>query len=209
MFTWAMGKRVKGTVTAAMRRRVMELHGEGLSLRQIAQTMTAEGDALSHVSVATLVRGQGEQGERKARARARESERAGVGGRGGTGESAGGAQGGADDVLAEMGGPPEGASLMARMLWEELVSARAAARELRRKMIAEGEPAGPWAAAIGQVRQLLKALADEMPAPPPDPERDPTNIAARQAVHARVLQAIETAEARHGRHCGRCRAELE
>ena len=61
---------------------------------------------------------------------------------------------------------------------------------------------------VSQAMRLMKLLGELLPPPRPDPKTDPTNIGAREMVHATVLRKIEAAELRAGRLCPRCRAEV-
>lgn len=208
----------RGKVTSKVRERILELGGEGRSHRQIEAILGAEGVVLTHRTVGVTLkaakleqerakearRGKG-GGARGERARDR---RGGAPGRekgGASGGDGGGADRGAGNVAPVL---PANAGPLAEMLWDQLQAAREAERELRRKMISNDDPAGPWATTVGQVRQLIKALSELMPAAVSDPAADPNNVAARAATHDRVLQMVEAAEARLGLLCPRCMREV-
>lgn len=99
---------------------------------------------------------------------------------------------------------PESASVAARVLWDELKTTRERIRDLP-----EGSEAAAAYASLSRVLLgELKQLDEMIPPAPPDPSKDPQNIAAREMVHAHVLRAVEGVEARDGRLCPRCGREV-
>jgi hypothetical protein len=136
---------------------------------------------------------------------------AGDGGGAGTGEGAGEGAGAGGDVGAsvddlEVPLPelPTDAPHAARVLHAELVEVRRVARTVYRQVVLGEFPLSQWVAAKAHVLRLVKALGDELPAPPPDPSRDPTNIACREMTHAQVIRLIRTAQAKRGHLCAVC-----
>lgn len=94
---------------------------------------------------------------------------------------------------------PEDASVAARMVHQEWLEVQAMARVLRPKVVAEEIAATQWTQLKTTALRMSKALAELLPPPKLDPSKDPTNIGAREAVHAHVLRIIEACEARSGR----------
>lgn len=87
--------------------------------------------------------------------------------------------------------PPEEVAV-----WERLREVRAITDALAPRVRADEYAPTQWATLVKLEAQVAVELGKMRPPPPPDPARDPTNIAAREMVHATVLAAIEGAERR-------------
>ena len=84
------------------------------------------------------------------------------------------------------------------MLWRWLVDAVQMAQFLRPKVLAGDYPMTQFTGICNQAIKLVQELHELIPPPPPDPSKDPQNIAAREMIHAHVLSTIKAVEARHG-----------
>lgn len=188
----------RGKLSRADRARVLEMSEAGRSLADVVAALAVEGIEIS------------KQGVHAALKRARDEREAGRGA-GTEQEGVEGAEGGGDDggeVRVAMPDLPGDATAVDRLVWERTRVAIETAERLRLRMLADERFAPAWSKADHQARMYIEQLDKRMPPPPVDPAKDPRNIGARQAVHARVLQVIETAEAKHGRLCPRCSAEV-
>ncbi len=103
---------------------------------------------------------------------------------------------------------PDDATPSAIAIWSRMRSVGRKIDELEPLVSAGTYPPTQWAALIKVETQLAKELADHIPPPPPDPAKDPTNVAARAMVHAQVVRSIEAAASRVGMVCFRCRGEV-
>ena len=114
-----------------------------------------------------------------------------------------------DDDRREVRVPvlPADASPSAVAIWQRMRAVGAKITALEGDVSAGRYPATQWAALIKVETQLASELADHIPPPPPDPAKDPTNIAARSMVHSQIVQSIDAAAARVGRICFRCGKE--
>jgi hypothetical protein len=168
-------------ITEPIRRRIEELSEGGLSQQAIASKLRKEGVSVTQRGVANALSSPPEP-TRTSKAPKTSSRK-----------------------FAPLPKLPDDASVAARVLWEELKVTRERIRALPPGAETATQHATLSRVLLGQLKQL-----DEMiPPAPPDPSKDPMNIAARQMVHAHVLRAIEAVEARDGRLCPRCREELE
>lgn len=220
--------KVRGKVTPKMRARVLELRGQvdekgrPTSLRVIEAKLASEGMQLSYIGVRDICEAakasqgaKGESGAEQAQEQGEGRVRGGARGRRGDGEvegeedGTGGEEASEEALVVQMPVLPEGASVAAVACWEDLREVRATATTLRAKVLTGDYPATQWAQLKGVALRLMKTLHELLPPPKPDPSKDPTNIGAREAVHAHVLRAIEGAEARLGLLCPRCRGNLE
>lgn len=183
--------KIKGRVTPAMRRMVLDLHGQGLSHRKIEAAMTEAGTPLSRTGVADIIRAAS-----------------------GTPAAPPPEPSPASPAptLAEVDIPlptlPPDAPIAAQVLWAELLELRAAARSMYPRVLVGEFPMTQWVAAKTHVLRLMRSLEEMLPPPKPDPASDPTNIAAREMVHGHVLRTIRAAEERSGRICPECRRAL-
>lgn len=211
---------MSATWTPRLRDRCLALRAEGLGYRTIATRLEAEGINVSHMTVATIIRtqaaadarkGEGEEevpAERKAR----------KGGRAWQGTVHV-----ADQVPGQVQAPevrpvelealgselptlPEDASLSARLVYAELLEVRAATREVHQKVLDGEFPMSQWVSAKTHVLRLLKALSEMIPPPPPDPSKDPTNLACRDMTHAQVARLVRVAQRQVGQLCPACQA---
>jgi hypothetical protein len=203
--------------TPHLQGRVLKLHSRGLSLRAIEAELAREGTPISHVSVGAIIKA----------AKARDDARAARGGEGdGAGEEPGGQRGRGrarpravreeEPAQAEVGAAeevelrvelpplPDDASLAARMVYAELVEVRDASRAVYERVRSGEFPLSQWVQAKTHVLRLVKALGDLVPPPPPDPSKDPTNIACREMTHAQIIRLIRTAQQRRGHLCAVC-----
>lgn len=203
--------------TPHLQARVLKLHARGLSLRAIEAELAKEGTPISYVSVGSIIKA----------AKAREEARTAGGGDGdGTGEEPGERRGrgrgrpravreqeqpqvevgAAEEVELRVELPPlpDDASLAARMVYAELVEVRDASRAVYERVRSGEFPLSQWVQAKTHVLRLVKALGDLVPPPPPDPSKDPTNIACREMTHAQIIRLIRTAQQRRGHLCAVC-----
>jgi len=170
----------KRKITEPIRRRIEQL-SKSLSQQAIASKLRKEGISITQRGVANALSSPPEPP--KARRPAKTTTK----------------------KLAPLPKLPEDASVAARVLWEELKVTRERIRALPLGAETATQHATLSRVLLGQLKQL-----DEMiPSAPPDPSKDPMNIAAREMVHAHVLRAIEAVEARDGRLCPRCRQEVD
>ncbi len=189
------------------------------NLRAIEAQLAIDGTPISRETVRTVIKaaqargwdggeaveGAGE-GSRTVQVRGRGAPMGGA--RGARGEEPEGEdEGGAIDAPLPV--LPEDASVAARLVYAELVDVRAAARGVYAQVLAGSFPMNQWVAAKTHSLRLMKALAELLPPPRPDPAKDPTNISAREMTHGHVLRTIRQAQARMGKLCPACRAGVQ
>lgn len=218
-------------ITPAIARKISKLRASGESLRGIAALLLVDGVSLSPPAIRdALLREQVKEGAKAAaaakRGQVQGGDGAGEGEGSGPGTSTGGAEGGTGGgrggvAGTDAGAPrpagrsipglpelPDDASVAARVCWMQLSAALVDVARCRAK-VASGEL---MPSQLGEsrtaARRLTLDLAELLPPPRTDPAKDPTNIGAREMVHTTVLRKIEAAEARAGRLCVRCRAEV-
>lgn len=180
-----------------MRARIHELKKQKLSLRAIEGKLTEEGTPLSYVAVRTVLK-EGEvpkrsKGQAPARAKpvqGRRGSRERVGG--GAAEALGGSEGEDTDPLEPLQPLPEDADLAVREHYKMM-------RETRRRIQAlprEASAATDYASLARVARQEARDLQAMLPPPPPDPLKDPHNLAAREMVYGQVLSTIDAVKER-------------
>lgn len=105
--------------------------------------------------------------------------------------------------------PPADSPPYVVMAWILVREARADLAAARAARMTGDATASNIATLSANVTRLLKFYQEVAPPPPPDPAKDPTNIAARAMVLQTVVRSIEAAGARVGRICLRCRQDIE
>lgn len=84
--------------------------------------------------------------------------------------------------------PPEEVAV-----WERLREVRAITDALAPRVRADEYAPTQWATLVKLEAQVAVELGKMRPPPPPDPARDPTNIAAREMTHSTTVVAIDAA----------------
>ncbi len=209
--------KVSGKMTLKLRRRIEELFDAGGSIRSIARDLAEEmGDPPARSTIGDVLKG---------RQRPDTSPEASQTLRRSTGAPARRPRGALEEPEADLEAPeddqsdeepprvhvprlPDDASPAAWAIWSRLKAVGAKITALEPDVSAGNYPATQWAALIKVETTLARALEDQIPPPPADPAKDPTNIAARAMVHQQVLQLVHTGGDRHGLVCVRCRGEV-
>jgi hypothetical protein len=218
--------KVRGKVTAAIRRRVVELKGDGRSLRGIKGVLAEEGVSLSPQTISDILAAHARRRDAEDDEEATDPPSTPSRARGGAALAADATEEpeGEDSELdaerdaldALLARRPEAlprlpaeASLPARAVWWDLVQVRAEVAAARPKVRLGEYPPTQWLAMMKHATELAKNLAGLLPVPPPDATKDPANIQARAMVTGHVIQSIEAAELRAGRLCPRCSSDVE
>lgn len=178
-------------VTPKVEARIRELHAQSLSTRKISEALKREGTSISHVTVAEVLKAP----EKPASARVRAA-------RGITDQDADELPtrpfpvARAAEVVDEL--PPD-AHPQVRMLHDRIGSTR-----LMGDRALEERDTPAFRDMVRLEAELVKSLVALTPPRPPNPDEDPANIQARDAVRDKLRDMIEDAERRAGRLCPRC-----
>jgi hypothetical protein len=196
----------KGKITPRMRARAIELARSGLTSRQVSAALKSEGLALSHISVQALCREAGvDLGPSGGRRRRADGEPARSGPTLASIDAAV-----PDDpeerleadqrlVDALMSAqrpdlPPldDDAPAETVAAWEQLSMTRQIVMAKVPSLMSGDYSATQWVALARLEITCQEHLAKLRPPAPPDPAKDPTNIAARESTHATVLSTVDT-----------------
>lgn len=190
-------------ITPEVRAECVRLNGLGYSLRKIAAEFTAQGVALSHLTVRTAL--LQEQDKSKAAALKGMRGRAAGGNQAGTGvdpdeeqdaEHHGRGDRGTDGVDQELLEPlpalPADADIAIQNHYTMMMETRRRIRLLPR----DAKHATDYAALARVAHNETKQLKAMLPKPAPDPLSDPANLAAKELIHSQTRSVVEAVKER-------------